>query len=269
MAKQNQPVISVVILTRETPFMILKRCIQSIREQTYKNIEILLLDSNEKDSPYKEAILAEADFLTDIIHLEIPETKEFVHGKNAVLDAYHGDYLTFLSSQDIMPAQRIEKIIHAFKKKTSYQAIYTDLAAQQNNILESTDYELLSTDFQYLSQLVLRRDCFQWIGIFDPDLVAHCDDELWFRIQSLNLAYHLSSKETIISVCPDAYHNYSSLDAAIGYRQLCIKYEPLFKKNKAALKVLYQKAAEEYKKAGVIHRYLQFALKAKFFFSKK
>ena len=264
MSKQKHPMISVVIQTRETPFMILKRCIQSIREQTYENIEILLLDSNEKDSPYKTAILAETDVLTDIIHLEIPEKKEFVKGKNAVLDTYHGDYLTFLSAQDIMPPQRIEKIMETFQENTSYFSIYTDMKAQQNNILESTDYELLSNEFAYLSQLVFHRDCFQCTGNFDPDLIAHCDDDLWFRIRSLKLANHLPAKECIISVCPDTYHNYSALEAAIGYRQLGIKYDSIFRKKKTDRKELYQKIAEEYKKAHMFHRYLQFKIKSLF-----
>lgn len=261
MAKQKHPLISIIIQTRQTPLMILKRSIQSIREQTYKNIEILLLDSNDTDSPYKEAMLAEAEFFTDIIHLEIPETKEFVKGKNEALHACHGDYITFVSAQDIMQPQRIEKIMMVFRKKKSWQAIYTNASVQQNNILENSDYNLLSTDFAYLSQLVFHCDCIQMVGLFDTELVAHCDDEFWFRFQSLKLTHHLPTDEAVLFVCPDDYHRYTLLESAIGYRQLYVKYISLFKKNKKAKKILYRKIAEEYKKAGVFHRYLQFLCK--------
>lgn len=261
MAKQKHPLISIIIQTRQTPLLILKRSIQSIREQTYKNIEILLLDSNDTNSPYKEAILAEADFFADSIHLEIPETKEFVKGKNEAIHACHGEYITFLSAQDIMHPERIEKIMTLFRKNHSCQAIYTDASVQQNNILENSDYNLISTEFSYLSQLVFHHDCIHLIGLFDTELVAHCDDEFWFRLQSLKLTRHLSTDETILFVCPDDYHGYTCLESAIGYRQLYVKYLALFKKNNKARKILYRKIAEEYKKAGVFHRYLQFLCK--------
>lgn len=262
MSMNKPPVISVIIQTRETPFMILKRCIQSIRTQSYPHVEILLLDSNETDSPYKETIQEEKEFFTGITLLELPETKEFVHGKNAALDACHGEYITFISAQDIMPQKRLEQLFHAFKKDLSCNAIYTDMTVQQSNVLEHSDFELLAEDFEYLAQLVFHRDCFEWIGTFDEDLVAHCDEDIWFRLRSLKLVHHLSSPETTISVCPDCYYGYTPLDAAIGYRQLGVKYKAIFDKNKKGRKQLYQKIAAQYKKAGVIHRYIQFAVKA-------
>ena len=45
MAEKRNPItFSVAIQTRETPLMILKRCIQSVRDQTLSDIEIILLD---------------------------------------------------------------------------------------------------------------------------------------------------------------------------------------------------------------------------------
>lgn len=264
MSKTNFPAISVAIQTRETPLMILKRCIQCIRNQTLSNIEIILLDSNDKNSPYKEAIQSEKEFFSDIIYLEIPETKEFARGKNAVLETYHSDYLTFLSAQDTMPPKRLEELLSVFQKDHSINVIYTDMTAQPINVLESSDYAISSQNFQYLSQLVFHRNCFQLIGTFDTDLIAHCDDDLWFRICTLHLVHHISSLDTSLSVCPDCYHHYTPLQAAIGYRQLLVKYHSILTKNKKAKKILYQKTATSYQKAGVFHRYIQFKTKALF-----
>lgn len=264
MKKTNYPVISVAIQTRETPLMILKRCIQCVRQQTLSGIEIILLDSNDKNSLYKEAIQSEEELLSDIIYLEIPEEKEFVHGKNAVLEAYHGDYLTFLSAQDTMPRKRLEEIVSLFEQDRSISIISTDMRVQQTNVLESPDYAATSQDFQYLSQLVFHRDCFRWIGHFDSDLIAHCDDEMWFRICSLHLEHHISSTNTWVSVCPECYRHYTPLQSAIGYRQLLVKYAPMLCKNKKTKKQLYQKAAFAYQNAGVFHRCIQFKIKAFF-----
>ena len=258
MSEKKNIAISVAIQTRETPMMILKRCIQCIREQTLPDIEIILLDSNDGNSVYKEAIRWEEGLLSDIIYLEIPEKGEFINGKNAVLEVYHGDYLTFISAQDTMPPKRLEEVLEAFNEDRSINVLYTDISAQQTNVLDHTDLEITSKEFHYLPQLVFHRDCFDWIGQFDTDLVAHCDDEIWLRINSLHLPHHISSENTTIAVCPDCYHQYSPLNAAIGYRQLLVKYTSLLQRNNPAKTKLYQKAAYAYQKAGVFHRYIQF-----------
>lgn len=269
MAETEKPVISVVIQTRKTPLMILKRCIQSIRKQTFTKMEIILLDSNEKNSPYKRAIEEEKEFFSDIIYLEIPEEGEFVHGKNAVLKIFQGNYITFISAQDTMPAARLKTVIDFLEQNHSYNVAYTDMTIQQSNILESSDLSLTTQNFSCLAQLIIHRECFQWIGEFDSDLVSHCDDDIWFRINSFHLTYHISSPETTISVCPDCYNGYSPLQSAIGYRQLTIKYSAFLEKHKQKKKRFYQQIAEEYKKANVLHRYIQFQTKAFFIKSSK
>lgn len=267
MAKTNIPVISVVIQTKQTPPMILKRCIQCIREQTYPQIEIILLDSNDDDSRYKESIKEDKELLENIIHLEIPEGGEFVEGKNTALKTFHGDYITFISAQDVMPACRLEEIITIMEENHSYNTVYTDMSIQQSNVLEISDFSLISKNFEYLPQLVFHREAFQWIGEFDCDLVAHCDDDIWFRLNSLHLPHHVSSPETTVYVCPDCYNDYPALESAIGCRQLMVKYDSLFQRNKKMKKRHYKKIAEEYKKARVLHRHIQFWAKA--FFTKK
>lgn len=262
--EKDNPIISVVIQTRKTPLMILKRCIQCIKEQTLAGIEIILLDSNETESSYKEAIRQEQEFFSDMVYLEIPESKGFVKGKNAALKAFHGNYITFLSAQDMMPSTRLETLVNFLEENHSYHAVYTDMSVQQSNILESSDFHLTSGNPEYLAQLVFHRECFQWIGEFDSDLVAHIDKDIWLRLRSLHLTCHLSAPGTMISVCTDCYNRYTPLEAAIGYRQLETKYRAFFQKNPKLKKELFQKTAAEYKKAHVLHRYIQFQTKALF-----
>lgn len=261
MANKNTPVISVIIQTRETPFMILKRCIQSIREQTWPTVEILLLDSNDENTIYKDAIHAEKEYFEGIVHLEIPETGEFIEGKNAALEAYHGEYITLISAQDIMPPNRLEEIMHYFEEHPSCSAVYTDMTAQEGNVLEQSDFQLFSRDYFYLAQIVMHKNCLRMVGNFDSNMIAQCDEDLWFRLHTMKLIWHLSSPETTISVCTDCYDNSTALDAAIGYRQLCVKYRMILRKHPHEKKKLYHKIAARYKEAKVYHRYIQFAVK--------
>ncbi|MDD7402326.1 MAG: glycosyltransferase [Butyribacter sp.] len=265
--EKKTPDISVIILTYQTPLMILKRCIASVQKQSLKNIEILLVDSNSPHSSYKKAIQSETDILEGLSYLEIPEKGEFVKGKNAAIKACNGKYITFLSSQDMMPKERLQEILLAFREdeETDYDAIYTDMAVQQKNILESTDdYDIKTQTYQFLSQLVIRRSAFQKLGTFDNDLVALCDEDMWFRIHSLLQVYHLSSPNTTIFVSPDFYQRPAAMQSAIGYRQIAVKYAPYYKTHKKQKKALYYKIAAAYKDASVFFRYIQFMIKAFF-----
>lgn len=253
---------SIIVITRETPLMILKRCINCIRSQTYKNIEIILLNANEPESSYKQAILDNNPFFSGVIRIDQPETHEFAKGKVRAIERSTGEYIAILNAQDTMPETRIAAIIHTFKENKDACLIYTDMAVQQENILEQTPCSTASHQFRYLSQAVFHRDSIHLAGSFDKDLTAHCDEEFLLRIQSLHLEFPLSSPETIISVCPDAYENYSSLESAIGYRQIGIKHAAYFKKNKRMKKELYHKIADSYQKSHVFLRYLQFRFKA-------
>lgn len=267
MALTSRPIVSIAVITKKTPFLILQRCIRSIREQTVSNLEIILLDANDMDSSYKEAIKSEPDFLSDILYIELPEGKEFVHGKNAVLKAYHGEFITFLSAQDTMPPKRIEQVLSAFAQDASIVTICTGMNVQENNILEHSDYAISSSQYQYLSQLIFHRDCFRYIHAFDENLIAHCDEDTALQLFFLHQIHSVATEDTAVSVCPDCYHNVSELAAAIGYRQLMTKYLPILSKNEPIKKQLMEKAASSYQKAGVLHRYVQF--KCKEVFSKK
>ncbi len=265
MLKNNKnPVCSVIIHTKKTPLMILKRCIDSVRRQTYPYMEIILLNANDADSPFKSAILADAEYFSGVVRIDEPEDHEFTHGKIRALERSTGEYIIFLGAQDIMPETRVEAAINAFRENRDACMFYTDMTVQQNNILEQTDYSLVSDKFHYLSQIIFHRDCFHMIGSFDDNLIAHGDEDLWYRIQFLKMQHHLSSRETLICVCPDAYEEYTPLDSAIGYRQITVKYADYMKRNKELKKELYYKVADSYQKGGIWMRQWQFRIKAYF-----
>lgn len=258
------PNISVIVMTKETPLMILKRCIKSIQEQTLKNIEIILLDSNQKNSSYKKAIQDETELLNDIIYLEIPEEATYINGKNVALSKCSGKYVTFISAQDSMPPKRFENVMDIFSQKNEYDVVYTDMKIQEKNILETSDEHTSTQEFQFLSQLFIRRECFDKMGDFDGALIAQSDEEMWFRMNYLLEVYHLSSEETTIYVNPDFYIKNTIHQNAVAYRQIYVKYADYFNTNKAKKKEIYKKIAESYKASGEVFRFLQFYIKAFF-----
>lgn len=262
--KEHRPDISVIIITRNTPFMILKRCIHCIRSQTLENIEIILLDANEKGNSYQKAISSEGELLRDITYVYYPEDGEMVHGKNLALEKATGNYITIISAQDMMTETRLETILRAFRDNSRQLVYYTSMTFQVDNTLENNYYTLPTGSFRYLAQAVIHRSVFSMAGNFDENMLCLCDEELWTRINFINPPGCLMDEDAAISICQDSYKNHTPLNAAIAYRQILIKFPKYFNRHKAHRRILYQKITENYKESHVILRYLQFRWKTIF-----
>lgn len=260
--KTKKPLISIVVITKNAPLLILTRCINCIRNQSYTNIEILLLDANDRNSPHKVALQEQLSAWDDIIYIEHPDNNEYVHGKNKAIQQATGKYITFLSSQDTMHTERIEEIYKTFAMRPNLTAVCTSMTIQENNHLEYSDYELFTESFEYLPQLVVQKSFYQKNGAFDADFVALCDEEFWFRLSKYGYLSHLVSEKATVSICVDDYNNYSDYNAAIACQQFIKRYEEHYKQNKAERKERYKRAAYYYKKANLYLRYIQFRLKS-------
>ena len=263
---EQKPKVSIVILTKNTPLMLFKRCIHALYAQTIKEIEIIVFDMNDPASTFKEALKSDRSdpVYYGITFFEMTDDHEFVTSKNRMLQNFHGEYLTFISSQDIMPPQRLELAIEALESRRDRSVVCTNYILQAANVLDASNYQISSHGFAFLSQLIFHKDCFKLIGGFDENLVAHVDDELFLRLQRTGQIVDFPVEEAAIRVYADFYSRYSAVNGAIGCRQLYIKYKTYYDKNRKAKKALYLLTAEHYKDAGLFFRFIQFYTKAIF-----
>ena len=93
----NQPKISVIVPVYKVE-KFLDRCVESIVGQTYKNLEIILVDDGSPDScPAMCDKWAEKDARIKVIHKENGGVSS---ARNAALDAATGDFIGFVDSDD-------------------------------------------------------------------------------------------------------------------------------------------------------------------------
>lgn len=87
----------------------LEKCVMSITNQTYKNLEIILIDDGSTDSsPMICDFLAEKDRRITVIH----QTNGGVSSaRNTGLDNTHGDYIMFIDSDDYISLNMIEFLL--------------------------------------------------------------------------------------------------------------------------------------------------------------
>ena len=108
----NNELISVIVPVYKVENY-LRECLDSIINQTYKNLEIILVDDG---SPDKSGEICDEYALKDSrITVYHTENKGQAHARNYGLDRCRGDYITFIDSDDIVKNSYVEKLFALLK----------------------------------------------------------------------------------------------------------------------------------------------------------
>lgn len=86
----------------------LKRCLDSIVNQTYKNLEVFVVDDGSKDGTYKIAKEYEKDNRFIVLQ---KENRGLSSARNFALDRFNGDYVYFLDADDYLYPTSIEYLL--------------------------------------------------------------------------------------------------------------------------------------------------------------
>ena len=89
----------------------LKRCVDSLINQTYKNLEIILVDDGSPDNcPQLCDEFSNIDSRIIVIH---KKNGGLSSARNAGLDIFTGDYVVFIDSDDYIAENMIEKMVES------------------------------------------------------------------------------------------------------------------------------------------------------------
>lgn len=126
----------------------LDRCIQSILGQTYKDLELLLIDDGSTDS---SGIIcdkyAQQDTRIRVFHKENGGAST---ARNLGLDEAKGEWVAFVDSDDWIEAEMYEEMLAAAQYH-SVDAVYCDMVME-----ESEGLRLLQYNNQYSDHLLMR-----------------------------------------------------------------------------------------------------------------
>lgn len=91
----------------------LRYCVDSILQQSYANLEVILVDDGAEDSsPQICDEFAAQDNRVTVIH---QENGGIAKAQNTGLDAAHGEYIAFADNDDILDRHNIEYLLHALQ----------------------------------------------------------------------------------------------------------------------------------------------------------
>lgn len=142
-----EELISVVIATykREKE---LDRAIKSVLNQSYKNIEIIVVDDNGLNSEWQiktEKIMGQYKDYSNINYIVNENNKGGSLTRNAGIQSSKGEYIAFLDDDDEYYPTKLEKQINLFKKSNNFKLAlvycYTDSYDENNKKLKEYKYD--------------------------------------------------------------------------------------------------------------------------------
>ena len=102
---QEQPLISVIVPVYKVEAY-LDPCVESIINQTYRNLEIILVDDGSPDRcPEMCDAWAAKDLRIKVVHKKNGGASD---ARNAGLDVFLGDYVTFVDADDLVVSDMVE-----------------------------------------------------------------------------------------------------------------------------------------------------------------
>ncbi|WP_031520868.1 glycosyltransferase family 2 protein [Siccibacter colletis] len=153
----NEVLVSVIIPTYKRADG-LEKAIQSVLTQTYKNLQIIIVNDNDDES-YIEKV----HFIKNKFHdVRIKYFSDKVNrggagARNLGIDIADGDYITFLDDDDIYLPNKIEKQIeHLVKENIDVSVCDMFFLKNEKFILNNSCFANAST----LAEFIIRGNCF-------------------------------------------------------------------------------------------------------------
>lgn len=177
--------ISVIITTKNRKFL-LERALYSVLNQTYQNIEIIIVDDGSTDGTeeYIKKI-----FLKNkkIKFLRNENSRGACYSRNKGISFAKGLFISGLDDDDTYSPRRLEILMNNYSDKFSFICshalnIYDDYVEKEKEKMRIIDYsDILKTNFVG-SQVLVKRERMIKVGLFDETFQASQDHDMWCRL---------------------------------------------------------------------------------------
>lgn len=171
------------------------KAVESVLNQTYKNIECIVIDDGSGDNTYVKL----TPYL-DKIKYEWQFNKGVSSARNKGIEMATGEYIAFLDCDDMYLPKKIEKCLLNIGSG-SFEFLYTSAYLIDRNDKVIGKYTpaktyLLLNNFICNSTPVMRKDVFDEVGLFDEELFICADWDMWLRIREKYAMYYFNEPLT-------------------------------------------------------------------------
>lgn len=251
---ENEPLVSVIVRTCGRP-NVLRETLISLRNQTYKNIEVVIVEDGENKS---EKMIKEEFSDLNIVYKATGEKQGRCKVGNLGMELSSGKYLNFLDDDDLFFADHVETLVQALEKHIEYKIAYStsfetkievksrepkyEYVEESRVVVHNRPFSrirLLDINLFPIQAVMFERSIYEKFGGFDLELDNLEDWEMWQRYSTEN-TYLYVPKTTSLYRVPAKQENYKERQKElnsyyekakerINSRNIIIKPEELIK----------------------------------------
>lgn len=147
--KKYLDLVTIIIPTYKRPTM-LKRAIDSVLNQTYKNIEILVVDDNNADSlDRKDTEIIMENYIENkkVKYIKHKYNKNGSAARNTGIRNSKGVYVCFLDDDNYFIKNKISKQVNYLKENPTKKAVYTGLFLKKGERISKLEGNLMFEQF--------------------------------------------------------------------------------------------------------------------------
>lgn len=235
--------VSVILTTYNRSEKILKRAIDSVLNQTYKNIELIIVNDMNKCNPLNKKLenLIES-YTFEILYIAEGINKGACYSRNLGFKHSTGDYIAFLDDDDTWNRKKIERQVDMLKTNkysmvsVGYQIVTLDESqnvvnkrriVHKNTIITSDDL-LRKNIVGGSSAPLIKRESFIEVGQFDINMESAQDYDLWIRISNIGKIYYIREVLHKYYIYEGERISNNSYKKINGYMRLLDKHKELF-----------------------------------------
>jgi len=184
------PTVSVIIPTYNRAHLIGK-AVKSVLNQTYQDFEIIVVDDGSTDNT-EEVMKSFNNF--KIRYICHSDNRGISVARNIGIRASRGEYIALLDSDDEWLPEKLDKQVDVLQNESPEVGV---VCSWSYNIDEKGNYiskrclpkkggyiyeDLLSTNPISVPTVLIRKECFNRVSLFDDLLNAQEDWDMWIRI---------------------------------------------------------------------------------------
>lgn len=174
----------------------LGKAIQSVLSQTYENLELIVVDDGSTDNT-EEVVRSFSD--RRIRYISLGRNKGAGVARNTGIDVARGEYIACQDDDSEWLPEKLEKQIKAFEKAlpnvgivyTGTYVIDPDIDSGKRfylphpHLIQKEGYiykQFLEGMFIVQPSVVIRKECFKTVGMYDEKIPSREDWDMWIRL---------------------------------------------------------------------------------------
>lgn len=187
--------VSAIITTYKRPPEIVERAAKSVLNQTYKNIELIIVDDSPASYELRDSVREMVASLgNNVFYIQHEKNMGACAARNTGIKNAKGDFVAFLDDDDQWLPEKIEKQLQIMIKNEKTAIVYCGRYVYNVSENSTTEEKIKLRSGMVYKKLIfenfigstsyplIRKSAIEKLGGFDINMKAAQDYEMWLRL---------------------------------------------------------------------------------------